>query len=105
MAERLKERGLNIYVGNLSFDTKDENLRAAFAEYGQVESARVIADRDSGQSRGFGFVEMNDEGEAKAAIDALNGTDLAGRTLTVNVAKPRNSGGGGGGPRSDRNRW
>ena len=94
---------MNIYVGNLSFDTKDENLRAAFAEYGQVESARVIEDRDSGQSRGFGFVEMNDEGEAKAAIDALNGTDLAGRTLTVNVAKPRNPGGGGG-FRSDRNR-
>ena len=94
---------MNIYVGNLSFDTKDENLRAAFAQYGQVESARVIEDRDSGQSRGFGFVEMNDEGEAQAAIDALNGTDLAGRKLTVNVAKPRTTGGGGG-FRSDLNR-
>ena len=103
MAERLKERDLNIFVGNLSFDIRDESLRTAFAEYGQVESASVIEDRESGRSRGFGFVEMNDEGEAQAAIDALNGTDLGGRTLTVNVAKPRNPGGGGG-FRSDRDR-
>ena len=100
---------MNIYVGNLSFDTRDEGLRAAFAQYGEVESARVIQDRDSGRSRGFGFVEMNNDGEAQAAIDALNGTDLDGRTLTVNVARPRNTGGGGGGGgggyRGDQNRW
>jgi len=97
---------LNIYVGNLSFETRDESLQAAFAQHGQVESARVIQDRDSGRSRGFGFVEMNDEAEAQAAIDALNGTDLDGRTLTVNVARPRSSGGSGDrGDRGDRNRW
>ena len=103
MAECLRERGLNIYVGNLSFDTRDEGLTAAFAQYGQVESARVIQDRDTGRSRGFAFVEMNDEDEAKAAIEALNGTELDGRQLTVNVARPRSSGGGG--DRGDRNRW
>jgi len=98
---------LNIYVGNLSFQTRDEALRSAFARFGQVESARVVEDRDSGRSRGFGFVEMNDEAEARAAIEALNGTELDGRTLTVNVARPRNSGGGGGGGgyRGERNRW
>ena len=103
----LKERDVNIYVGNLSFDTRDEGLQAAFAQYGQVESARVIQDRDSGRSRGFAFVEMTKESEAQAAIEAMNGTELDGRALTVNVAKPRESrgGGGGGGYRGDRNRW
>jgi len=103
----LKERTVNIYVGNLSFDTNDEGLRAAFAAHGAVESARVIQDRDSGRSRGFGFVEMTDDAEAQAAISALSGTDLDGRTLTVNVARPRNTGGGGGGGyrSDDRNRW
>lgn len=96
---------MNIYVGNLSFDTRDEGLRSAFAQHGTVDSARIVADRESGRSRGFGFVEMNDEDEARAAIEALNGTELDGRVLTVNEARPRSSDGGGRGARRERNRW
>jgi len=94
---------MNIFVGNLSFDTRDDGLREAFSAHGAVESAQVIMDRDTGRSRGFGFVEMPDAGEANAAISALNGSDLGGRPLTVNEAKPRapRGGGGGGGGR----RW
>ena len=91
---------MNIFVGNLSFETRDEELRTAFATHGAVDTAQVIMDRQSGRSRGFGFVEMPDRDEAMAAISALNGSDLAGRALTVNEAKPRaprDSGGGGGG--------
>lgn len=90
---------MNIYVGNLSFDETDDTLEEAFAAHGDVESARVITDRYSGRSRGFGFVEMPNKEEAEAAIAALNGTDLGGRTLTVNESKPREGGrrGGGGG--------
>jgi cold-inducible RNA-binding protein len=92
---------MNIYVGNLSYDTHDDDLRDAFAEYGEVESARVISDRESNRSRGFGFVEMPNKDEAEAAIAALNGTDLQGRNITVNEARPRENrsprGGGGGG--------
>ena len=88
----------NIYVGNLSFQVTADDLREAFAEYGTVTRAQVATDRDTGRSRGFGFVEMNDG--ADAAIDALNGAEFQGRTLTVNEAKPREdrprSGGGGG---------
>lgn len=80
---------MNLYVGNLSFDTSEEALRAAFAEYGTVTSARIITDRETGQSRGFGFVEMEDAQAAQAAISALDGTDMDGRTLTVNEARPR----------------
>lgn len=80
---------MNLYVGNLSFDTSEEALRATFAEYGNVSSARVITDRETGQSRGFGFVEMDDAQAAQAAISALDGTDMDGRTLTVNEARPR----------------
>lgn len=89
----------NLYVGNLSFDTTADDLRTAFEQYGTVASASVISDRDTGRSRGFGFVEMADGGDA--AIEALNGTELQGRTLTVNEARPRRerSGGGGGGGR------
>ena len=79
----------NIYVGNLSYDTTDDSLSAAFAQYGSVLSARVITDRMTGRSRGFGFVEMEDNGEAQAAISALNGSSLDGRDLKVNEAKPR----------------
>ena len=88
---------MNIYVGNLSFETTEEELEAAFSPHGSVTAARVITDRYSGRPRGFGFVEMADDGEARAAIQALNGADLRGRTLTVNEARPRESGGGGGG--------
>jgi RNA recognition motif-containing protein len=88
---------LNIFVGNLSFSTRDEDLRAAFAKFGQVDSAQVVMDRDSGRSRGFGFVEMPDNGAAQQAISALNGADLQGRPLTVNEARPKPARGGGGG--------
>ena len=98
---------MNIYVGNLPFELTDESLEAAFTEYGEVSSARVIIDRFSGRSRGFGFVEMSNDDEGKAAIEGLNGKDFQGRTLTVNEARPRvdrgdgggGEGGGGGGPR------
>ncbi len=88
---------MNIYVGNLSFDTTDTSLRTAFEAHGTVDSARVIADRMSGQSRGFGFVEMSDNSEAQAAMTALNNSTLDGRTITVNEARPREDRGGGGG--------
>ena len=93
---------MNIYVGNLPFETTEDNLHVTFAEYGEVTSARVITDRMTGRSRGFGFVEMANNNEAEAAIRALNGKDMGGRTLTVNEARPRENrdsrwGGGGGG--------
>ena len=87
---------MNIYVGNLSFDETDQTLETTFANHGEVQSARVVTDRDSGRSRGFGFVEMPKQEEAEAAVAALNGTDQGGRTLTVNESKPREGGGGGG---------
>ena len=92
---------MNIYVGNLSFEVTDESLATSFTEYGEVSTARVIIDRFSGRSRGFGFVEMPKTEEAQAAIQSLNGTDMAGRTLTVNEARPREDGGGGGGGRRE----
>lgn len=85
-----------IYVGNLSFSTTDEELEELFARYGAVTSARVITDRDTGRSRGFGFVEMADG--ADAAIQALDGQDFGGRALRVNEAQERERRGGGGGP-------
>lgn len=97
---------MNIYVGNLSFDTTERELEAAFATYGAVTSARLATDRDTGRARGFGFVEMANQTEAQAAISGLNGSELQGRTLTVNEARPRESGGGNrGGLSSGRNRW
>ena len=90
---------MNIYVGNLSFDETDQTLEASFANHGDVQSARVVTDRDSGRSRGFGFVEMPKQQEAEAAIAALNGTEQLGRTLTVNESKPREGGSGGRGGR------
>ncbi len=92
---------MNIYVGNLSYDTTEDGLREAFGAHGQVDSARIVIDKYTNQSRGFGFVEMADNAEGQAAIDALNGADLDGRTLKVNEARPREEGrggrGGGGG--------
>ena len=80
---------MNIYVGNLPFELTDEELEAAFTEFGEVSSARVIIDRFSGRSRGFGFVEMPTDSEGEAAIAAMNGKEMMGRPLTVNVARPR----------------
>ena len=93
------EFGMRIYVGSLAESVTDESLRAAFAPYGEVASADVITDRYTGQSRGFGFVEIRDNEGAQQAIRALDGSDLNGRTLRVNEARPRteNRGGGGGG--------
>lgn len=90
---------MNIYVGNLSFEVTDDDLRQLFTAYGEVESASVVKDRFSGESRGFGFVEMPAKKDADAAIAGLNGTDVKGRSITVNEAKPKapKSGGGGGG--------
>lgn len=81
--------GKNLYVGNLSFSVKDDELNALFAQFGKVKSARVVMDRETNRSKGFGFVDMEDDAEAQAAIDALNGKENNGRTLTVNEAKPR----------------
>ncbi len=86
-----------LYVGNLSFNTTENDLHDAFAAHGTVTEANLMVDRESGRPRGFGFVTMASEGEAQAAIDALNGAQLDGRPLTVNVAKPREERGGGGG--------
>jgi RNA recognition motif-containing protein len=93
--------GSKIYVGGLPYSATESQLNDLFAVHGAVESARVITDKFTGQSRGFGFVEMSSAEEAKAAITALNGTQMDGRTLTVNEAKPQEprSGGGGGGGR------
>ena len=87
-----------LYVGGLPYTVAEDQLQALFSEHGTVESAKVISDRMTGRSRGFGFVEMSSQEEAQEAIDKLNGTALEGRTLTVNEAKPREprSGGGGG---------
>jgi hypothetical protein len=79
----------NLYVGNLSYSVNDSELYSLFAQYGKVDSARVITDRETNRSKGFGFVEMTDDAEAEAAINALNGQENNGRTLTVNEAKPR----------------
>ena len=90
---------MNIYVGNLAREVNDEDLQAAFAAFGQVASATVIKDKFSGESRGFGFVEMPGKAEAEAAINGMNGKELKGRALNVNEARPKsdsNRGGGGG---------
>ncbi len=90
-----------LYVGNLSYDTGNTELEEMFASHGTVESANVITDRSTGQSKGFGFVEMSSDSEAEAAIAALDGKDVGGRSIRVNEAKPRPTGGGGG----QRDRW
>ena len=111
---------MNIFVGNLSFQTSQDELQAAFAQFGNVERVNIVTDRDTGQPRGFAFVEMTDAGEADRAIAALNGHELDGRALNINEARPkgeggrggsgggfrREGGGGGGGPRQRREpRW
>jgi len=104
---------MNIYVGNLSYEATDDDLREAFSAFGQVASANIIKDRDTGRSRGFGFVEMPNQQEAQAAIAGLNGKDLKGRALNINEARPRTErrdrggrgGGGGGGNRGGGGRW
>jgi len=89
--------GKKLYVGNLSYGTVEDGLRSAFQAFGNVVSAKIITDRDSGQSKGFGFVEMSSEDEAHAAIDGMNGQNLDGRAVRVNEAMDK--------PRRDDNRW
>ena len=86
---------VKLYVGNLSFQTSSDDLQQLFAQVGTVESATVVEDRDTGRSRGFGFVEMASKEEGQKAIDEFNGKDLNGRNLTVNEARPKNDNGGG----------
>jgi cold-inducible RNA-binding protein len=88
---------MKLYVGNLSFSTTEEALQNEFSALGQVEEVAVITDRDTGRPRGFAFVTMNNDSEARAAIESLNGTELDGRTITVNEARPKTGAGGGGG--------
>ena len=105
---------MNIYIANLNYDVDDKDLQELFEGFGTVSSAKVITDRETGKSRGFGFVEMPDEGEANKAIEELNEAEYEGKTIAVNVAKPKtdkprrnfgsNRGGGGGGFNKDRRR-
>ncbi len=94
----------NIYVGNLSFEATEEELRGLFEEHGEVLKINLITDRDTGRPRGFGFVEMADAAQGRTAIEQINGREVGGRTVTVNEAKPRESRGGGGGG-GQRDRW
>jgi RNA recognition motif-containing protein len=99
---------MNIYVGNLSYSVTEEDLQQAFGAFGQVTSASIIKDKFSGQSKGFGFVEMPVKGEAQAAIEGMNGKEMNGRALNVNEARPRaddRRGGGGGGRSGGRSRY
>ena len=89
--------GRKLYVGNLPFSATEQSLQAKFAAHGRVESCKLITDRDTGQSKGFGFVEMSTDSEASAAISALNGTDFEGRAMKVNEARPMEKRSGGGG--------
>jgi RNA recognition motif-containing protein len=97
---------MNIYVGNLSYNTTEQDLREAFGRFGEVTSAAVIKDRETGRSKGFGFVEMSSDDEANEAMEAMNGADLMGRQLRVNEARPQSErpqrSGGGGGRGGDR---
>ncbi|HTN69121.1 MAG TPA: RNA-binding protein [Dysgonamonadaceae bacterium] len=99
---------MNIFIAGLSYQIDDADLKELFEEYGEISSAKVITDRDTGRSRGYGFVEMDDDSEGQRAIDELNGAEYDGRTLSVSVARPRTDrrGGGGGGNRGggDRSR-
>lgn len=94
--------GSKLYVGNLSYDTSSSDLEQLLSQHGTVQSAEVIADRDTGRSKGFGFVQMGSDEEAQAAIEALHGKEYDGRSLTVNVARPREERSGGGGGRGGR---
>lgn len=106
--------GTKLYVGGLPYSTTEQQLSELFSQHGSVASAKVITDKFTGQSRGFGFVEMSTDGEAQKAITAMNGTQMDGRTITVNEAKPQEKrtggggfggGGGGGGDRGGSRRW
>jgi RNA recognition motif-containing protein len=88
---------MKLYVGNLPYNTTEDDLRTLFSQYGNVDSVAVITDRDTGRSKGFGFVEFADDNEAKNAISALSGQQYGGRALTVNEARPKTGGSGGGG--------
>ena len=99
---------MNLYVGNLSYQTNEEDLQSAFAEFGKVESVTVIRDKFSGESRGFGFVEMPNRDEALAAVSGLAGKEVRGRSITVNEARPRDDNNrrrGGGGRNGGRRSW
>jgi RNA recognition motif-containing protein len=97
---------MNIYVGNLSYEVTEDDLKQAFEAHGEVASASIISDKFTGRSRGFGFVEMPKDDEARAAIETLNGMDLKGRTLNINEARPRgNKSRDGGRMASSRNSW
>ena len=91
-----------LYVGNLAFSVTSESLQDSFTGFGEVQSAKVMTDRETGRSKGFGFVEMGTDAQAQAAIDALNGKTMEGRALTVNVARPREERSGGGGGYNNR---
>jgi len=93
---------MNIYIGNLSYDASEDDVRSAFEAFGQVESVKIIKDRYTGRSKGFGFVEMADDEAAQAAITELNDKEFMGRNLKVNKARPRPEGGGGGGRERSR---
>lgn len=99
---------MNLYVGNISFKTTEDELRSLFEDFGEVKSARLMTDRETGRARGFGFVEMADQESGLNAIDALHNKEVGGRRLVVNEARPKpprsNSGGGGGGGKYDRPR-
>ncbi|MBF0575799.1 RNA recognition motif domain-containing protein [Dysgonomonas sp. GY617] len=90
---------MNIFIAGLSYSITDADLNDLFGEYGEIASAKVIMDRETGRSKGYGFVEMNDEASGQKAIDELNGAEYDGRTISVSVARPRTEGGGAGGPR------
>ncbi|MDH3608659.1 MAG: RNA-binding protein [Gammaproteobacteria bacterium] len=90
---------MNIYIGNLPYSISEDELRDLFAAHGEVSSANIIMDRDSGRSKGFGFIEMPDKAQGEAAINAINQTDVQGRSVRVNEARPRNDNRGGGGRR------
>ena len=94
----------NIFVGNLSFTATEDGVRSMFEAYGTVERVSIVTDRDTGQPKGFGFVEMTNDAEAEKAISELNGTELNGRALTINEARPKTERSGGGGGRRN-NRW
>ena len=96
---------MKIYIGNMSYETTEDNIRQAFESFGEVTSVNVITDRETGRPKGFGFVEMSSDTEGQAAIDGLNSTDMNGRTVSVNVARPRVERGGGGGGGGGRRRY
>jgi RNA recognition motif-containing protein len=96
---------MNIYIGSLSYKATEEDLKQAFEAFGQIESVKIIKDRYSGESRGFGFVEMPNKDEAQSAIEGMNGKELKGRKMSVNEARPRSEGYRGGGRRGGGRRY